>query len=172
MNFEKNIELKNKIPSIEGGEQPADFLSRLEKQGKYLFHGSPHEIVELEPRQTTDSSGEEWNIDQAIFATPRAVWAVAHAIVEPLEKTKGPAYFSTSDDEQNENIFILKKTPNINLQKGKVYILSRSGFEPKFEEFKNKCQWKSKENTNPLTNVEVTEDDFKKLGGMIKIVEK
>ena len=65
----------------------------------YLFHGSPFEIEQLEPRQSTDDQNKE-NEDNAVFLTSNFINAVAYAFRNKLKEINEDYSFSMNNNGQ------------------------------------------------------------------------
>lgn len=78
MNFEK----ESKVEQIVKGREK---LLALEKEGKFVFHGSPDVINVLEPRQAYNRNDETGTMEKhdepAVFATPYAEVAIFRALI-------------------------------------------------------------------------------------------
>lgn len=64
---------------------------------KYLFHGSPYEIDNLEPRKSNDSENKE-NADHAIFLTSWFINATAYAFRNKLKEINEYYDFSMNNN--------------------------------------------------------------------------
>ena len=64
---------------------------------KYLFHGSPYEIDNLEPRKSNDSENKE-NEDHAIFLTSWFINATAYAFRNKLKEINEYYDFSMNNN--------------------------------------------------------------------------
>ena len=64
---------------------------------KYLFHGSPYEIDNLEPRKSNDSENKE-NEDYAIFLTSWFINATAYAFRNKLKEINEYYDFSMNNN--------------------------------------------------------------------------
>ena len=64
---------------------------------KYLFHGSPYEIDNLEPRKSNDSKNKE-NADHAIFLTSWFINATAYAFRNKLKEINEYYDFSMNNN--------------------------------------------------------------------------
>ncbi len=63
----------------------------------YLFHGSPFEIEQLEPRQSFDEKNKE-NEDNAVFLTSNFMTAVAYAFRNKLKEINEHYSFSINNN--------------------------------------------------------------------------
>ncbi len=85
-----------KPPKFEQVGNSREKLLSLEKEGKYVFHGSPDIIKTLEPRQAYNQNKEtgvmEKDGEPAVFATPYADVAIFRALIN----AKGISGESTS----------------------------------------------------------------------------
>lgn len=152
MNFERP-------PTIEREGKNRERLLSLEKEGKYVFHGSPDVIAVLEPRQAYNRSKETGNMEKdgepAVFATPYADVAIFRALTD----TKGVRGESTSQFGIDGDNLHFSATKNIleaaKTKVGKVYVLDKQ----KFQDFEG-MQCRSVETNEPIEVVDVTFDDL------------
>ena len=82
MNFEKP-------PTIERERKNREKLLWLEKEGKYVFHGSPYDISVLEPRQGHNINEETGKIEKDDEPAVFAIFYVDVAIFRALINAKG-----------------------------------------------------------------------------------
>ena len=91
---------------------------------KYLFHGTAHEIVKLECRQSTDSKNKD-NEDNAIFLTSSFYTAAAYAFSRRLKEINEHYSFSMNNNgELPAMIFEVENLPDDLC--GYVYIFEKS----------------------------------------------
>lgn len=138
-------------------------LLELEKEGKYLFHGSPvANLKEIIPHQayTTLQEGGDMVKDgeSCVAATPYLDIAIFRALV-----TKGKSSFSVSATSIEDAIMELKANQeaieNSKGQTGYVYVLDKTGFVPRSEN--NYCmEWRSSTSVKPLWMFEVNFEDL------------
>lgn len=140
----------------------------LEKEGRYVFHGSPDFITVLEPRQAYNRSEETGNMEKdgepAVFATPYADVAIFRALTDARGvRGKSTSQFGIDSDKLHfsatENILEAART-----KVGRVYVLDKQ----KFQDFKG-MQCRSSEINQPIEVIEVT---FADLPQNITIIEK
>lgn len=108
-------------------------LRSLEKEGKYVFHGSGSLIKTLEPRQAHNyptNSGKDRILDDrpAVFASPSVDIAIFMAIVNIKNAPKGcRSGFGANDD--GVEFRVTKQTiDQIESAKGYVYVLDKDKF--------------------------------------------
>ena len=160
MNFEK----QSKIEKIGKNRERLLFL---EKEGKFVFHGSPDVIDILNPRQAENKNGETGEMEKdgepAVFATPYADMAIFRALMD----TKGVVGGSESTFGIDGQDLYFSATKNLldqaNKKIGRVYVLDK-------EKFKNfeAMQCRSNESVTPVEVIEVTAED---LPENIKLIE-
>ncbi len=147
-------------------------LLQLEKEGKYLFHGSPaKDIKELEPRQAhTIPRGEKDMVkdgEPGVAATPYSEIAIFRAIV-----TKGRSSFSVSGFSLEDKVIEFKANKKaLELAKGKfgyVYVLNRNSFTRKSGFNKHAMEWRS---VKPIKPVRVFTVNYEDLPKNITIIE-
>lgn len=157
-----------KPSTIEREGKNREKLLSLEKEGKYVFHGSPDAIAVLEPRQAYNHSKETGNMEKdgepAVFATPYADVAIFRALTD----TRGVRGESTSQFGIDGDELHFSATKNIleaaRTKIGKVYVLDKQ----KFQDFEG-MQCRSSEINKPIEVIEVTVDDLPK---NIETIEK
>ena len=155
-------------PTIEREGKNRERLLSLEKEGKYVFHGSPKRITILKPRQAYNYSKEAENMEKdgepAVFATPYADVAIFRALTD----TRGVRGNSRSQFEMDSDKLHFSATKNIleaaKTKVGLVYVLDKH----KFQDFEG-MQCRSLETNKPIEVIEVTVDD---LPQNIQIIEK
>jgi len=152
MNFEKT-------PTIECEGKNREILLSLEKEGKYVFHGSPEFIDVLNPRQAYNLSKETGKMEKdgepAVFATPYADVAIFRALTD----TRGVKGESTSRFGIDGDQLHFSATKNIleaaKKKIGKVYVLDKQ----RFQDFEG-MQCRSFEINEPIRVVEVIFSDL------------
>lgn len=148
-----------KPPIIEREGKNRERLLSLEKEGKYVFHGSPDAITILEPRQAFNRSEKTGNMEKdgepAVFATPYADVAIFRALIN----AKGVSGESTSQFGIDDDELHFSATKNLleaaRGKIGKVYVLDKQ----KFQDFDG-MQCRSSETNEPIEVIEVTIDDL------------
>lgn len=161
MKFEEPV----KIEQI--GKNRERLLS-LEKEKKYVFHGSPEDIDTLRPRQSFDFNKETGKMEKdgepSIFASPYADIAIFRALIN----RKNTNEESKSEFGINEDALCFAATPNlieaVKDNRAYVYVLDKN----KFQDSGN-MQCRSSKPIKPIEVVEVTIDD---LPQNIKIIDK
>ena len=134
-------------------------LLALEKEGKYVFHGSPNVVITLEPRQGYDLNKETGKMEKdgepAVFATPYADMAIFRALIN----TNDVSEESTSNFGINEGQLHFSATKNLldqaKQKTGRVYVLDKQ----KFQDFEG-MQCRSDKSISPIEIIEVTTDDL------------
>ena len=129
---------------------------------KYLFHGSPHKLDKLVPRQSHDSSNEEINIDNAVFMFPIPEKASAYSFKDTIKKrSEGLNWdFYIPNDDNDEIIMYMK---NVDIDEditGYIYVIEMS---PDYVKDPNtSLQYKSHKEIIPIDVIEVKYKDFAK----------
>ena len=151
MSFESGLEQKGKNRKK---------LLALEKEGIYVFHGSPDTIEKLEPRQAFGKNKKTGKMEKdgapAVFATPFADMAIFRALTN-FSDLKEESSSSFGTNEQGEMNFSATKNllDHAKGKVGRVYVLSKEKFgEPEG------MQSRSSEVVEPVQVVEVTVDDL------------
>ena len=142
-------------------EKGKEKLLALEKEGIYVFHGSPELLEELEPRQPKTY---DYNLKQivndgklAVAATPFVEIAIFRAIINrKVEVEKGRCWSRFSSDDGKlefettpEVIELAKKV------KGYVYVFKKEDFERY-----NSMEWRSAHKVKPVLIFEVNFEDL------------
>lgn len=142
-------------------EKGKEKLLALEKEGVYVFHGSPELLEELEPRQpkTYDHNQKQMTNDGklAVVATPFVEIAIFRAIInKKIKAEKGRCWsrFSSNDGELE-----FETTPEVlELAKkirGYVYVFKKEDFERH-----NSMEWRSDHEVRPVLIFEVNFEDL------------
>lgn len=117
-------------------------LLALEKEGKYVFHGSAHFIDVLEPRQAHNNGEKDGQT--AVFATPYADVAIFRSLTGGLTSR-----FGIGEDKLQYSVDG-KLYKDADKKIGRVYVLDRE----KFKDFKG-TECRSYEDVFPLEVIEV-----------------
>ena len=148
------MEFEN-IQKVERISKNREKLLSLEKEGKYVFHGSPSIVEVLEPRQAGGHNEEvnNWEDDGApgIFASSYADCAIFRSLIygKELENEMG------INNNQLHFIADQKLLEKAKDKIGRVYVLDKS----KFGDFRG-MDCKSKEPVEPIEIIEVTVEDL------------
>jgi len=148
-------------PQVEVLSRNKERLLSLEKSGKFVFHGSPSLLPDLQPRQSVINDKKIGN--PAVYATTFAEIAIFRSLInnQGIEDNS----VSTFDFDKRGLSFGASRNllDRARGKKGLVYVLDRQ----KFTNFSNiECQ--SFENNKP---VEVIEVDFQDLPNDIEILD-
>ncbi|GEM_PF-1067652 len=147
-------ELKEKNPT------PREKLLALEKEGIFVFHGSPVGGIEaLEPRQAVIGRNQKKHGEPCVAATGFAEIAIFRAIINYENFPEGCAstfglkhglpYFETTEAIRE----------NLTGKTGYVYVFNKSDFEQFGKSnFESRCNKKIK----PIEIIEVTSNDLPK----------
>lgn len=136
-------------------------LLSLEKEGKFVFHGSPDNIDTLEPRQpfisNIKSKIKEKHGEPCVVATPRADIAIFRAIVNPknFPEKEYASSFSINKDDTLRLCATKQVLENIKDKRGFVYVLDKS----LFKRFSG-MEWRSKQTIKPNEVILVTAEDL------------
>lgn len=115
-------------------EQGKETLMTLEKEGIYVFHGSPDLVEELEPRQAKIWNKEKKEMTEhgepSIVATPFAEIAIFRAIINDRIKSDGGKHYSAFGSDGEKPFFettpsVLKNAKNAI---GYVYVFKKEDF--------------------------------------------
>jgi len=145
-----------------------EHLLDLEKQGKYVFHGSIDENPELEPKQAhtlNKKTGEmEKDKEPAVFATPFADVAIFRALInEKRTAQNSSSSFGIDGDKFRfsafKNLIDIARTA-----KGKVYVFEKELF--------GKVKGTECRSQKKVKPIEIIEVGFKDLPKKILIAEE
>lgn len=132
---------------------PKEKLANLEKEGVYLFHGSPFIIEKLEPRQPSKFNKETRRTEShgatSVVATPFSDIAIFRSLVND-NNCQGSSSFGF----ENNNLEFATTSDNLSKIAGKighVYVLNKSDFI-KFSDM----EWRSDKEIVPVKVIEVT----------------
>ena len=96
---------------------------------KYLFHGSPMLMDELQPQQSFDSSGNNDNVDKAVFMYPMFYKCVPYALKKGFiykEEFGDDSYFET-DNRSISYPYAILNNRDINMDTiGYVYVFEKT----------------------------------------------
>ena len=132
---------------------PRERLLKLEREGRYVFHGSTSLIECLEPRQAYNNNQKDGA--PAVFATPFADVAIYRSLING-DNINGPSEnkFGTTDNgiyfKASQNL--VDSAKNIT---GKIYVLDKE----KFKDFKG-TECRLEESIAPIEVIEVTANDL------------
>lgn len=136
---------------------------------KYLFHGSPELLDNIEIRKSHDSSGASHNIDTAVFLTSSFLLATAYAFKDKIKQVsidKGLDYNFKIDSYGKFPIMSMNNVSIPENLEGYVYVFQYD------EKIKNdpieSLQYKSYTNLKPIDTVKVNYEDFKSLYEVIQ----
>ncbi len=132
------------------------------KQPKYLFHGSPTLLDNVEIRKSHDSGGVEHNIDVAVFLTPSFLMATAYSFkdkIKELSSNRGLEYDFTISNYANFPIMIMDNVFIPENLEGYVYVFE---YDIKYKNDPiGSLQYKSYSDLKPVDILKINYDDFK-----------
>ncbi|MBR9683046.1 hypothetical protein GOV03_00725 [Candidatus Woesearchaeota archaeon] len=144
-----------------GRESSRERLLSLEREGKFVFHGSPIVIEILEPRQANNwdekTKKMEKDGEPCIVATPFAEVAIFRAVVNSKNVEEGnfKSEFSMNEGGLLKFSASRETLEKIKGKKGLVYILNKSDFE-QFSDM----EWRASKELKPQEAIEVTSNDL------------
>ena len=133
-------------------------LYKLIKNKKVYFHGSPDLVEELEPRQSSDSSGNKINCDNALFLTDSFLMASAYAFKDTIKKDNVNFKF---------DITLRNKIPFMNMENVNIsddiegYIYAFNKDIDIINEPVGSNQFKSYKNLKSIERIKIKYKDFK-----------
>ncbi|MEI7749574.1 MAG: hypothetical protein WCJ25_01065 [Candidatus Moraniibacteriota bacterium] len=139
-------------------------LLSLEKEGKYVFHGSYERVEALEPHQAcgyNEETGRHENDGEpAVFASTYADCAIFRSLIHGKEFENGMGI-----NNANQLLFVADRVlmERAKHKTGYVYVLDKD----KFDNFRG-MDCKSPETVHPIEVIEVTFGDLPK---DIKVIE-
>lgn len=128
---------------------------------KYLFHGSPLLLSELERKQSHDSRGTIVNEDLAVFLTSSFVVASAYAFKDKIKEiSSGLNYGFEIGRDADSGKLIIDMTNVIvdDDMEGYVYVIP---YDESYEHHGRSIQYKSHVNIKPIETIKVKFSDFK-----------
>ena len=124
---------------------------------KYLFHGTPYELDEIEIRQSNDSENND-NKDNAVFLTSWFVSAAAYAFSRKLKEINEHYSFSMNNHgELPAMSFEVENLPE-NLY-GYVYVFEKAEDMIK-DNYKYTTQYRCYHNLKPIDAIRVNYKDY------------
>jgi hypothetical protein len=138
-------------------------LLQLEKEGKYVFHGSPlADIKSLKPQQGTHNTIPDGN--PAVSATPYAEFAIFRAIINrkniPILLS---SRFGFKDGKKEFLVSSKEVLDTAKDKKGFVYVFNKNEFEPYSRDgqiHKGLMEWRSYKEVRPVDIIEVNYSDL------------
>lgn len=128
---------------------------------KYLFHGSPLLLSELERKQSHDSRGTIVNEDLAVFLTSSFVVASAYAFKDKIKEiSSGLNYGFEIGRDADSGKLIIDMTNVIvdDDMEGYVYVIP---YDESYGHHGRSIQYKSHVNIKPIETIKVKFSDFK-----------
>ena len=122
--------------------KPKEKLEQLEKENKWVFHGSRKKLEKLTPHQAFKHSPKRKIPDgePMVFASPFIDIAIFMAIMNKKNLPGGfESGYSFSTGEKIKFNAKIKTTTNLDVKKGYVYVLDKKKFTPRsFAEYLSK----------------------------------
>ncbi len=133
-------------------------LSSLEKEGKYVFHGSYERVETLEPRQAGGHDEEtgryETDGEPAVFASTYADCAIFRSLIHGKESENAMGIDNADRLHFTADRILMERAKD---KIGYVYVLEKSIFG----DFKG-MDCRSPETVHPIEVIEVTSGDLPK----------
>jgi hypothetical protein len=154
-----NYSPENTQPHIESPEKLR--LLELEKEDRWVFHGSPTKLEKLTPRQayTYPDKSRETKIadgEPAVFASPIADIAIFMAVVNGKNAPKGSrSGFGASGEDQFKYRATKETLDQLHNVKGYVFVFNKDKFTPRSQT--ESCAYSE---VIPDEIIEVTENDL------------
>ena len=135
-------------------------LLDLEREGKYLFHGSGFKLDTLEPRQAHNHPTSDKKIpdgEPAVFASELANVAIFMAVISKPNTPSGfRSGFSGRGDGSVEYRVTKETMDQIKNAKGYVHVFDRNNFQRRGDS----SEWISTKPVQPIEIIEVSEKDL------------
>jgi len=135
-------------------------LFDLEREGKYLFHGSGFKLDTLEPRQAHNfpTPGEKIpDGELAVFASELSNVAIFMAVISKPNTPRGfRSGFSGKGDSDVEYRVTKETMDQIKNAKGYVHVFDRDNFQRRGKS----SEWISTKSVQPIEIIEVSEKDL------------
>jgi hypothetical protein len=128
---------------------------------KYLFHGSPKLLNNIEIRKSHDSKGAKHNIDVAVFTTPSFLLASAYAFKEQIKEASLNNGLDYDFSINNASNFPIMKMENVIIPEfleGYVYVFEYN--KTFVNEPLGSLQYKSYDNLKPIDVLKINYNDF------------
>ena len=135
-------------------------LRELEQSGLYVFHGTPADVEELEPRQAIDHEiGPD--DEPGVHASQFADYAIFMAVAAQLGRTKSGVTETITDTQHTVALeFGMSQNAADHLTddtNGLVYVLDKSGFIQR-----RKAEWICPKAVKPVMKIRVFKRDLPK----------
>lgn len=129
---------------------------------KYLFHGSPFLLSEVEKRQSHDSNGTIENEDLAVFLTSSFIIASAYAFKDQIKKISSELNYDFYIGRDADSDALIINMTNVNVDEnmeGYIYVVP---YDESYEHHGRSIQYKSHNNIKPLEIIKIRFGDYKK----------
>ncbi|MDD4157326.1 MAG: hypothetical protein PHY08_12205 [Candidatus Cloacimonetes bacterium] len=128
---------------------------------RYLFHGSPKFLENIEAKKSHDSNGNEHNIDIAVFVTPSFLLATAYAFKDKIKEVSLNSGLEYSFSINHELSLPIMKMENVLIPEtleGYIYVFE---YNEKFINDPNESlQYKSYDHLKPIDVLKIDYNDF------------
>lgn len=128
------------VETEENSQRGKEILEKLAKTGEFVFHGSPHKLTKLEPRQQTNVNKEtgksEPDGEPAVCATSNCEIAIFRALTSSqIAKDHGVKNYYTEFGIRDGKPYFRGNKESIDLARrpdgiGHVYVFSNKDFQP------------------------------------------
>lgn len=128
---------------------------------KYLFHGSPKLLEEIEQRQATDFTHNLENEDYAVFLTSSYLIASAYAFKDKIKEISNDLRwnFEIGGNSETGEINIIMENVNVDDDlEGYIYVFP---FDKTYVHNENSIQYKCHKNIRPMDKIKIRFSDFK-----------
>lgn len=157
------------IPKFETPENISEGKKRLlalEKEGKYVFHGSQYKVDVFEPRQAKIGSREgkmENDGYPAVSSTTLAEISIFRSLTNPDEDTRAQYRPAVTDFNGGSPLMTQNALDYAKTIMGRVYVFDKN----LFKHYRG-SEWRSEKPVTPIEVIEVTAGDLPK---NIRLVE-
>lgn len=128
---------------------------------KYLFHGSPLLLSELEMRQSHDSNGTIENEDFAVFLTSSFIIASAYAFKDKIREISSELDYDFEIGRDADRGTLIINMNNVNVDddmEGYIYVIP---YDESYEHHGRSIQYKSHSNIKPIETIKIRFSDYK-----------
>ena len=128
---------------------------------KYLFHGSPMLLSELEMRQSHDSHGTIENEDLAVFLTSSFIISSAYAFKDKIKEISDGRDYSFEIGRDADSGTLIINMSNVNIDdnmEGYIYVVP---YDESYEHHGRSIQYKSHNNIRPIETIKIRFGDYR-----------
>lgn len=142
----------------------ADYLRYLARSRSVLFHGTQHDLTELQPLQSNDVA--DFGNQQAVYASSDPLWSMFFALVlrGPTFRSMRNGSMSTLRVPEHRFYFLSVDVGEADsvTQPGWIHVVPKDGFtaQPPFLRLVDSAQWASTRSVKPIARFAVAPEDY------------